>query len=181
MNQPPFCETPGKPESGCLMTVEKAGADEIDALVKLRLAYLNEDKGPLSDHETGEIRKQLPGYFRDHLNKDLFVYVIRSGDTIAACAFLLVIEKPMSPAFLNGKTGTVLNVYTVPSYRRKGCAQKIMRTMLAEAEKKAVAVIELKSTDAGYDLYRSIGFSDDRSDYHLLKWINPCNSLENPG
>ena len=47
------------------MTVEKAGADELDALVKLRLAYLNEDKGPLSDHETGEIRKQLPGYFRD--------------------------------------------------------------------------------------------------------------------
>ena len=32
----------------------------------------------------------------------------------------------MSPAFINGKTGTVLNVYTCPDYRHKGYARLIM-------------------------------------------------------
>jgi len=67
-------------------------------------------------------------------NKDLFAYVIREEKTIVSCAFLLVIEKPMSPAFINGKTGTILNVFTRESYRRKGYARKIMDVLLAEAK-----------------------------------------------
>lgn len=32
--------------------------------------------------------------------------------------FLLVAQKPMSPAFITGRTGSVLNVYIKPQYRR---------------------------------------------------------------
>ena len=106
------------------------------------------------------------------MGKDLFVYVIRDGQTIVSCAFLLTVEKPMSPAFINGKTGMVLNVYTCPSYRRKGCAKKIMEALLSEAKKMEISVIELKATEDGYPLYRSVGFVDDGSKYHRMKWKN---------
>ena len=141
------------------MNVEKAGFDDIDALVKLRLDYLREDHGSLSEEDLTLIRKGLPAYFQAHLDKDLFVYVIREGHTIVSCAFLLIIEKPMSPSFINGKTGTVLNVYTCPS-------------MISDAKEKDLSVIELKSTEDGYRLYRSVGFTDDRSKYHRMVWKN---------
>ena len=103
-------------------------------------------------------QKGVTRIFKAHLDKDLFIYVIRDGQNIVSCAFLLIVEKPMSPAFINGRTGMVLNVYTCPSYRRKGCAKKIMEALLAEAKKKKISVIELKATEDGYPLYRSVGF-----------------------
>ena len=84
----------------------------------------------------------------------------------------LVIEKPMSPAFINGKTGTILNVFTRESYRRKGYARKIMDVLLGEAKDMGLVTIDLKSTEEGYSLYRSVGFRDDHSKYHMMKWNN---------
>ena len=153
-----------------LVNVEKAGIDDIDALVKMRLEYLIEDNGNLNDSEVIEIKKELPDYFKKHISNDLFIFVVREEQTIVACAFLLVIEKPMSPAFINGKTGTVLNVYTCPAYRRKGYARLIMETLLEEAKKLQLSVVDLKSTDDGYYLYKSVGFAVDNSKYHLMKW-----------
>ena len=152
------------------MRIEKAGFADVDALTALRLEYLIEDNGSLEHRDVETIKKNLPGYIREHLKKDLFVYVIREDDTIVSCAFLLIVMKPMSPAFINGKTATVLNVYTRPAYRRRGYARMIMNAIIADAKEQNIDVIELKATEDGYDLYRSVGFEDDRSKYHLMKW-----------
>ena len=66
----------------------------------------------------------------------------------------------------------MLNVYTCPPYRRRGYAKMIMETLLYDAKEKQVSVVELKSTRAGYHLYRSTGFSDDCSRYQTMKWTN---------
>lgn len=152
------------------MRIEKAGFADVDALTTLRLEYLIEDNGSLEHSDAEMIRNNLPGYIREHLKKDLFAYVIREDDTIVSCAFLLIVMKPMSPAFINGKTATVLNVYTLPAYRRRGYARMLMNAMIADAKELNIDVIELKATEDGYDLYRSVGFEDDRSKYHLMKW-----------
>ena len=152
--------------------VEKAGLEDIDTLVELRLDYLVEDNGSIDKNDAEIIREALPDYYRTHLNKDLFAYVIWEEKTIVSCAFLLVIEKPMSPAFINGKTGTILNVFTRESYRRKGYARKLMDVLLGEAKDMGLVTINLKSTEEGYSLYRSVGFRDDHSKYHMMKWNN---------
>ena len=155
------------------LRVEKAETANIEALVSLRLAYLTEDHGHLDEDVATTIQRDLPKYFQKHLNEDLLAYVVRDAGEIAACAFLLIIEKPMSPAFLSGKTGTVLNVYTKPEHRGKGYAHCIMDAMLSDARRRGLASIELKSTDDGYGLYKAVGFVDDHSKYHLMKWTNP--------
>lgn len=152
------------------MKVEKAGIDDIDALVKMRLDFLLEDNGSLNDSDVIAIKKDLPEYYKSHINNDLYIFVVREEQTIVSCAFLLVIEKPMSPSFINGRTGTVLNVYTCPANRHRGYAKMIMETLLAKAKKLQLSVVDLKATEDGYHLYRSVGFADDCSKYHLMKW-----------
>lgn len=152
------------------MIVEKAGIDDIEELVQLRLAYLREDNGTLSIHEEKAIRSGLPFYFQETIGKNLIVFAIREDDHIVSCAFLLVVKKPMSPAFLNGETGVVLNVYTCPPYRRKGYARAIMKTLLDTAKDMNLSPIELRSTEDGYSLYKSVGFTDDDSKYHMMSW-----------
>ncbi len=154
------------------MNAEKAGTEDIETLVKMRLSYLAEDLGPLDDGDLKAIRRDLPGYFQAHLDRDLFAYVVREGGNIVSCAFLLIVEKPMSPAFINGRTGIVLNVYTCPEYRRRGCAAAVMEALLARARETELSAVELKATEDGVRLYRSLGFTLDKSGYRLMKWRN---------
>lgn len=151
------------------MKFEKATIKDINMLTDLRLAYLQEDLGVITYKQL--IQESLPGYYEKHLNKDLMVYVARDDEDIIACAFLLIVEKPMSPSFITGKTGTVLNVYTKPEYRNKGYAKKLMTMMLEEATAQDVSVIELKSTEDGYLLYKSVGFEDVVVKYHNMKIV----------
>ena len=151
------------------MIFEKATIKDINGLTDLRLAYLQEDLGVITNKEL--IQESLPGYYEKHLNKDLMVYVARDDEDIVACAFLLIVEKPMSPSFITGKTGTVLNVYTKPEYRNKGYAKKLMTMMLEDATAQDVSVIELKSTEDGYLLYKSVGFEDVVVKYHNMKIV----------
>ncbi len=153
-----------------VMKVQNAEDGDICELVRMRIAYLREDHGSLSESDERVLRRDLPDYYRKHLNQDLFVYMVREGGTIVSCAFLLVTEKPMSPSFINGKTGTVLNVYTEPSARRKGYAGAVMKALLAEAERMELSAVEPQATEDGYPLYRSVGFTDDVSKYHRMKW-----------
>ena len=152
------------------MRFGNADVTDISQLTDLRIAYLEEDNGGLNEDDRTMIRNSLPDYFKGNLGESIFVYVARNEEMLAACAFLLVVEKPCSPAFPTGKTGIVLNVYTRPEYRRRGYAKKLMEMLLADAEKKKVSLVELKATDAGYPLYRSLGFRDAGSKYHLMKW-----------
>lgn len=152
------------------MVFERATNQDIEQLVQLRIAYLTEDYGVLDEKELEIIKRDLPHYFMQKLNQNIFAYVARNGQEIVSCALLLVVEKPMSPAFINGKTGTVLNVYTKPESRKNGYARKCMDMLLAHASDMRLRVVELKATEDGYSLYQSIGFKDVVSKYHQMEW-----------
>ena len=79
--------------------------------------------------------------------------------------------KTMSPSFITGKTGTVLNVYTKLEYRNNGCAKKSMTMMLEDSKAEGVSVIELKATEDGYLLYKSVAFEDVVAKYHNMKIV----------
>ena len=154
------------------MNVDKAAMRDATALTDMRLKYLREDLGGLDAEAEAALKGALPGYFRAHLGRDLFAYVIREGKSIVSCALLLIVEKPMSPAFPNGKTGIVLNVYTRPSHRRRGFAGRIMAALTDAARAMDLSVVELKATQDGYPLYRKAGFHDDPSKYRPMRWEN---------
>ncbi len=151
------------------MIIDKALDKDIEELVRLRLAYLQEDLGEISEPDLQSLKEALPQYFRKHLNQDLFVYIAREEEEIFACAFLLVVEKPMSPMFMTGKTGTVLNVYTKPEHRKKGYARQLMNALLEDAKANELSVVELKATEDGYHLYQSVGFEDVVAKYHNMR------------
>lgn len=152
------------------MKFEKATTKDIEQLTELRVAYIQEDLGNVDEEDLEAMRRALPEYYSKHLNNDLYVYTARNDDReIVSCAFLLIVEKPASPAFITGKTGTVLNVYTKPESRHRGYAKKLMEMMLEDAAKEHLSVVELKATDEGYSLYKAVGFEEVVSKYHVMR------------
>ena len=158
------------------MIFEKANENDISTLVELRKKYLIEDYGDVADDRLALITNNLDVYFREHLNKDLMVFVCRDIDNIISVAFLCITEKPANPTFINGRTGTILNVYTKPEYRNKGIAGKLLKMLLDESTKMGLDFVELKATDSGYNLYKSLGFEDIISKYHNMKYVINTNN-----
>lgn len=137
---------------------------DIEALTEMRLAFIEDCLGRISEEEISKLQMQLALYYKKHLNKDLFVYVAEEQKRVVSTAYLLVQEKPANLHFITGKTGEVLSVYTRPEYRRKGIAKTVLCRLLADAKKLALSYLELNATKQGAPLYRQLGFTEYASD-----------------
>lgn len=54
--------------------------------------------------------------------------------------------------------GFVIDIYCIPSERRKGYAKKIMETVLEWLKEKGVHMVKLKPSKNGKELYEKLGF-----------------------
>jgi GNAT superfamily N-acetyltransferase len=73
---------------------------------------------------------------------------------------VLIDQHPPGPANLSGRIGYILNVVTIPRYRRQGIARRMMETMLDWLAGQGIEVVALHASEAGRPLYRELGFVD---------------------
>jgi len=146
-----------------------AGKADAPTLLQLRMAYLYDDHGELSAAEEVQIRAQLEDYFPRAIEENLLAVLAFDGGEPVACACLVITEKPANPAFPTGKTGTILSVYTEPTYRRRGIATHMMKMLIEEGKKLNLSFIELSATVSGKPLYEKLGFREKKSAYTPMK------------
>ena len=103
------------------------------------------------------------------MGSGFIAYLAETGNNIIATAFLVISEKPANPAFITGKIGTVLNVFTYPEYRKKGIATELLKRLIEEAKAQNVSYIELSATESGKPLYEKLGFQTKQSRYTEMK------------
>lgn len=146
-----------------------ADKDDIEELVRLRLAYIAEDFGSVNENERRAIEEQLPDYFERRLGKELIAFVARAEGRLVAAAYLLIIEKPANPSMLNGLVGEVFSVFTEREYRGRGISTRLMSDMINYARENNLCHIDLKATDEGYSLYKKLGFKDMNLKYKEMR------------
>ncbi len=152
------------------MIFRQAEKSDIDTLIQLRLAYIAEDFGELSEVEEQALKAVLPQYFQIHLNRDMEGFLAVEKNDIIGIAMLVIIEKPANPRFITGKTGTVLNVYVKPENRRQGIGTRLISLLIDFAEQQQLDYIELKATKDGYPLYEKLGFMEEKSHYIPMRY-----------
>lgn len=148
-----------------------AGLNDIQELVRLRILYMIDDFGSITDEEREGMEKQLPGYFERELGKKLIAFVARAEGRLVAAAYLLIIEKPANPFFLNGLDSEVLSVYTEEGYRGRGICTKLMKNMIDYATEHKIGRIDLLATDEGYPVYKKLGFTDKVQNYKDMRLV----------
>jgi len=153
------------------MILRKATIADLELLINLRLDFLNDGNDHITTEETTAIRFQLDTYYRKYLPDSFIAVLAEIDDKVVATAFLAISEKPANLNFITGKTGTLLNVFTYPSYRGRGVATQVIREIIAEAKKLGVSAIELLATPAGKPLYQKFGFSEPKHTAMRLKLV----------
>ena len=139
---------------------DTAGKDDIDELIRLRIAYMIDDFGSITDYQRECMEKQLPDYFRRKLGTELVAFVARAEGRLVAAAYLFIMEKPASAILTNGLDGEVLSVYTEPAYRGQGICTQLMKNLVEYGREHELCRIDLMATDEGYPVYKKVGFED---------------------
>lgn len=147
------------------MNLREAAAGEVPALIQMRIAYLRDDHGTLSQEQIAAVTAQLTAYFPAHIGRDCFAFVAEEEGRWVSAALLTVAEKPANLAFPRGRVGTLMNVYTLPAYRRRGLAAQLVGMALEKGRALGLDQVELMATDMGRPLYARLGFAPRSSAY----------------
>jgi GNAT superfamily N-acetyltransferase len=137
---------------------------DMDLFIKLRLDFINEFHKNIDEKD--KIILSLKNYFERHIENNEFIGIIcEYNKKIISTAYLIISEWPPNRNFINGKIGTLLNVYTYPEYRKKGIGTNVLKKIIEEAKKQNVSIINLLATEDGENVYKKLGFieTEDKS------------------
>lgn len=148
---------------------DTADLNDISELVRLRIAYMIDDFGSITDHERKCMEEHLPDYYKRKLGKELIAFVARADGRLVAAAYLLIIEKPANPSLLNGLDSEVLSVYTEKDFRGRGICSQLMKNMIDYAKEHKICRIDLVATKDGYPVYKKLGFEDKVQKYSDMR------------
>lgn len=149
---------------------DEASKDDIKELIRLRLAYMIDDFGGVSDHERECMEKQLPDYFNRKLGNELVVFIAKDDNRIVSVAYLHIIEMPANSILLNGLYGEVLNVYTELEYRGKGICTQLIKKLIEYGKIRGLGRVDLSATKEGYPIYKKVGFVDKEHRYTDMRY-----------
>ncbi|MBQ7708065.1 MAG: GNAT family N-acetyltransferase [Lachnospiraceae bacterium] len=150
---------------------DRANKNDIDELIRLRIAYMIDDFGSVSEREKEGMEKQLPDYFERKLGSELVAFVARDGEKIVSVAYLHIIEMPANSILLNGLYADVLSVYTEHEYRGQGLCTKLMQNLVEYGKNIGLGRIDLSATGEGYPIYKKVGFKDKEKRYKSMEYV----------
>lgn len=148
----------------------EASKSDIKELIRMRIEYMIDDFGGVSDHERECMENQLPDYFNRKLGDELVVFVAKDDEKVVSVAYLHIIEMPANSILLNGLYGEVLSVYTEPEYRGKGLCTTLIKNLIEYGEKRGLGRVDLSATRDGYPIYSKLGFVDKEPRYKDMRY-----------
>jgi GNAT superfamily N-acetyltransferase len=149
----------------------EAGSDDISMLVEYRVQFLKELQGiPSAEMET-DLRKELFDYFQWALANQSYIGLIAElNDDPVGFGGMVIHRMPAHFNLMNGLAGYILNMYTLPVYRKNGIGSEILTRLVSYGKKIKMGRIYLNATREGIELYRSLGFKEP--DFPELEYLD---------
>ena len=146
-----------------------ATAADAELLAEHRVAMFR-DMGAIQPVFESRLREACAAYFASAIPSGEYVgWLAHPPDGSAPVAgggvqlrSLLPRPNASGDGLLLGREGLVLNVYTVPGWRRRGVAKQIMDTIIAWAAEAGIVRLVLSASPAGRSLYEHMGFVTTR-------------------
>lgn len=152
------------------LTYKRATIDDLDLLTETRVLVLKAVYGVTDDADMIEVREQSCDYYKKALNQDKHVaYLVFDEDKFVGAggiSFYRVMPTCDNPT---GEKAYVMNMYTVPEYRRKGIGYHTLDLLVKEAKERGITSIALDASDMGRLLYEKYGFVSAEDEMKLCK------------
>lgn len=136
-------------------------ADEthIPIIIDCRIRFLTDLLGTQTEEATAALKESLENYLPAALhNKHYICWIALHEGVVAGIGGMAVRTNPGSFKNLSGKAGYIMNMYTVPAYRKNGICAAIVNKLVATGRELDIHSFELHATKEGEPVYRKNGF-----------------------
>jgi len=145
------------------ITYYKADQNNLQTLIDLRIEFLTEVQhecffGESSAESIKILKRDLADYFVKSLNNTCIFYLAKADGDDVGIGGLVIREHPGSFKNPSGKFGYIMNMYTIPSYRKRGICTDILNLLIADACKLGINYFELHASKEGEPVYQKNGF-----------------------
>ncbi|MES2678417.1 MAG: GNAT family N-acetyltransferase [Bacteroidota bacterium] len=141
------------------ITYHKAGPNDLVTLINLRLDFAFELNGQKNADEIAGLTKHLTEYFKKALDNNTCIFYLASHkDMAVGIGGLVLREVPGNFKNPDGNWAYLMNMYTIPSFRRKGICAKILNLLIEDANRHGIKAFELHATKEGEFVYKQNGF-----------------------
>ncbi len=145
---------PNRPE----ILIREAGVPDVAEILRQRRAMYED-----MDYSDADALAAMERLCADYLAKALadgtfHAWLAFDGDRAVAGGAVIVTPWPAHPYDLECRRATILNVYTDRTYRRRGIAKALLRTMIDWCARSGLARVSLHASEDGRPLYESLGF-----------------------
>ena len=150
--------------------IRQATLKDVDILTKLR-RMMFESMGEKDLLKLDKCDSASKLYFEKAIpNKEFYGWLalLKSGEIVGSGGFVIDEHVP-SPTNSSGRLAYILNIVTLPDYRRQGIARNIMKKMLEWISKTDMKVVELHASEMGKSLYKEFGFEEGTGMRLILK------------
>jgi GNAT superfamily N-acetyltransferase len=86
-------------------------------------------------------------------------WVVEAAGVPVASGAMSVIVYPPLYSGIHGPRGLLYGLYTVPAFRRRGLAKRIVQAAIESCRERGLSAVLLHASDAGRPLYESMGFT----------------------
>jgi len=148
------------------LTWRRGTEQEVELLVSTRMEAMAAMHGVAM---TAELAEEIRAYYARALADGSHVaYLVYDGETFAGCGGITFYQDMPTRANPTGRMANIMNIYTVPAYRRRGLALRMVDLLVQEARARDVKVVTLDATDAGRPVYEKYGFVLMKSEMELM-------------
>jgi GNAT superfamily N-acetyltransferase len=148
------------------VTYRLATTLDLDQLVEMRCAFLHEavPEEPM-DPATADVIRQ---YFERSLANGLFTAFIAEADRrIVATSGMVIHHHPPTRRNPTGKIAYLMNMYTLPEFRRRGMATELLKRLIEAARAADCRRVCLHALVGTREFYGKCGFTPVKSEMRL--------------
>ena len=143
-----------------IITFRKLNENDLDVFIKMRINQLCEEGAK----EDIDLEPALRDYYLRHLSDGTFVsWLALDNDRIIGTSGMSIVEKPPYFGCPSGKIGLLSNMFTDPSYRRKGIAKTLLSKVIDEAKTQGCGTVQITASNMGVLLYSDYGFEKNEN------------------
>ena len=142
-----------------MVTIRPNTVADISDLVRLRRLMFG-DMGCQDSAKLDASDRACHRYFARAIPAGSFygwLAVTPEGEAVGSGG-VVIDQHPPGPANLSGQIGYIMTIVTVPHYRRRGIARRVMQVILEWLAEQGIQRVALHTSDDGRSLYESLGF-----------------------
>jgi hypothetical protein len=143
------------------LKIRRASLSDIGTIIDYRIIFLSKTYGAASPEMESRLRKSLPEYLKRSFENNSFIsWIAEYENNPVGFSGMVIREQPGNFEIPEGRTGYILNMFTLEDFRNNGVCKMLFQKLLDEACFLNLEKIELHATVDGEPVYRMFGFNE---------------------